>query len=105
MPHYFLHVRDGEELSRDFEGQDLADLEAARQEAICAVRELLSERLLHGGAIDGREIQIADEKGRVLAVVRSNDVLFREGQFRSFSDDVTKSAPVANPILPKPPAP
>jgi hypothetical protein len=104
MPHYFFHVRDGGEFSQDFEGQELPDLEAAQQEAVCAARELIGERLLHGGTIDGREIQIADEKGRVLAVVLSDEVLFREGQFRSFSDDVTKSAPVTNPIFPKRPA-
>ena len=102
MPHYFFHVRDGGDISRDQEGQELPDLDAARQEAVNASRELIGERLLHGGAIDGREIQIADESDTVLAVVPSGEVLIQNGQFRSFSDDVTKSAPVTNPIFPKP---
>lgn len=104
MPHYFFHVRESGELSRDGEGQDLPDLAAARREAVNASRELISERLLHGGAINDREIEIADVQGNVLAVVKSSDVIYREGRFGSFSDDVTKSAPVTNPIPPKPSA-
>jgi hypothetical protein len=104
MPYYFFHVREGADLSHDGEGQELPDLESAQTEAVNAIRELIGERLLHGGEIDGRHIEIADKKGRVLAIVRSCDVIFQEGQFRSFSDDVTKSAPVTNPILENPPS-
>jgi hypothetical protein len=97
MPKFFFHVRDSDgEISRDDEGQELADLEAARAEAICANREMLGERLLHGGSLNHRQIEIADEHGTVLASVNANDVLFRGGQLRSFSDDVTKSAPSAS---------
>jgi hypothetical protein len=104
MPYYFFHVREGADVSRDGEGQELPDLASAEAEAVNAIRELIGERLLHGGEIDGRQIEIADEHGRVLAVVRSCDVIFQEGQFRSFSDDVTKSAPVAHPIPENPPS-
>ena len=94
MPRFFFHVRDADgEVSSDFEGQELADLEAARTEAISANREMLGECLLHGGSLDHRLIEIADQEGTVLASVDANDVLFQGGQLRSFSDDVTKSAP------------
>ena len=56
-------------VSRDTEGQELPDLDAARREAINANREMLGERLLHGGSLDHRQIEIADESGTVLAVV------------------------------------
>jgi hypothetical protein len=65
----------------------------ARAEAISANREMLGERLLHGGNLDHRNIEIADEQGNILAKIDANDVLFRDGEFRSYSDDVTKSAP------------
>lgn len=94
MPRFFFHVRDADgETSFDFEGQELANLAAARAEAINANREMLGERLLHGGSLNHRRIEIADEKGTVLASIDANDVLFQDGQFRDFSDDVTKSAP------------
>jgi hypothetical protein len=97
MPRFFFHVRNGDgEISRDFEGQELADLEAARAEAISANREMLGERLLHGGSLNHRQIEIADQEGTVLASVNANEVLFQGGQLRSFSDDVTKSAPSAS---------
>jgi hypothetical protein len=102
MPRYFLHIRDEDDFSQDREGQELPDLEAARHEAISAARELIGERLLHGGAIDGRQIEITDETSTVLAVVNSGDVIYCDGRFSCFVDDVTRSAPVTNPISVKP---
>jgi hypothetical protein len=104
MPTYFFHVREGADLSQDGEGQELPDLESARTEAVNAIRELIGERVLHGGSINCRQIEIADKEGDVLAVVQSSEVIFREGQFRSFGDDVTKSAPVAHLSREKPPS-
>lgn len=97
MPRYYFHIREGKELSRDMEGQDLPNADAARAEAINASREMLGEKLLHGGSLNHRQIEIADATGHVVDVVSSNDVLFRGGQLRSYSEDVTQSAPVNLP--------
>lgn len=97
MPRYFFHVREGNLLHRDEEGQQLPDAEAARAEAISSVREILSEKLLHGGALNHRTIEIADETGHVVDVVNSRDVLFQGGRMRVYSDDVTQSAPTNSP--------
>ena len=104
MPRFFFHVRDGDSYSPDIEGQELPGLEAARSEALSANREIIGEKLLHGGSLNGRQIQIADESGTVLLTLGTDDVLLEDGHYRSFDDDVTKSAPVANPTSPKPPA-
>jgi len=93
MPRYFFHVRQGDTLSTDDEGQELADVRAARHEAINTGREIMGERLLHGGELNGRII----ENGQVLDRVSSNDVLFRDGEYHSYADDVTQSAPVNTP--------
>lgn len=97
MPRYYFHVREGSELSRDTEGQEMPNAEAARKEAISASREILGEKLLHGGSLNHRTIEIADETGRVVDVVTSADVLFQGGKFSTFADDVTQSAPVTQP--------
>ncbi len=98
MPRFFFHVRDGADLSRDEEGQELADVEAARREAVSSNREMLGERLLHGGgSLNQRQIEIADETGHVVDVVSAQDVLFRDGKLQSYDDDVTRSAPVNSP--------
>lgn len=94
MPRYFFHVRDENgDISLDKEGQILPDLEAAQSEAVSANREMLGERLLHGGSLNHRQIEIADVSGTVLAVIPASDVMYRNGEWRSYSDDVTKSAP------------
>ena len=102
MPRYFFHIREGGDISRDTEGQDLPDAEAARREAINANREILGEKLLHGGALNNRQIEIADETGHVVDVVTANDVLFQHGKLRTYSDDITQSAPVIQPRNPPP---
>jgi hypothetical protein len=97
MPRYFFHVREGSDLNRDSEGQDFADVEAARREAINSVREILGEKLLHGGALNHRSIEIADETGHVVDVINSRDVLLKGGRFRSYPDDILQSAPTKPP--------
>ncbi|HEY4275253.1 MAG TPA: hypothetical protein VGM68_07200 [Rhizomicrobium sp.] len=95
MTRYFFHVKDSDgDVSQDLEGQELPDLAAARAEAISANREMLGERLLHGGSLNHRRIEIADADGHILDKVDANDVLFANGHLRSFTDDVTKSAPI-----------
>ena len=96
MPRYFFHVREGAELSRDQEGQELPNAEAARREAIAANREILGDKLLHGGSLNHRSIEIADETGHVVDVVTASDVLLRG----VYSGDVTQSAPVTQPRNP-----
>lgn len=100
MPHYYFHVREGSDLSRDREGQDLPNVEAARREAINTSREILGEKLLHGGSLNHRTIEIADETGHVVDVINANDVLFQGGKLRTYCDDVTQSAPVTQPRNP-----
>src|SRR5437870_5003622 len=98
MPRYFFQVREGSSFHRDDEGQELAGVEAARQEAVNTAREMLSEKLLHGGgSLNHRTIEIADETGHVVDEINSRDVLFHKGHFRSYSDDVTQSAPKNEP--------
>jgi hypothetical protein len=100
MPRFFFHVREGADLSRDREGQELANAEAARGEAVNTGREMLGEKLLHGGSFNARQIEIADETGRVVDVVHERDVLFRDGKMRDYPDDATQSAPVAKVLNP-----
>src|ERR1700744_2560193 len=97
MPRYYFHIREGGELSKDQEGQELPDAEAARREAVNAGREILGEKLLHGGALNNRTIEIADETGHVVDVVNVHDALFKGGKFRNYKSDVTHSAPVNLP--------
>lgn len=75
MPRFHLHIHDGSGFSRDEEGLDLADLEAARQQALAGIRSLAGEEV-RGGLLnlDGR-VEIADEAGAILASVRFADAI------------------------------
>lgn len=97
MPRFYFNVREGQNLYRDPQGQELADFEAARKEALNSSREIIAERILHGGAIDSRTIEIADEAGAVVDTVETREVLMGRDGFRSFADDVTQSAPKPKP--------
>ena len=81
MPHFFLHIRDGDRWIEDREGIDFAELDAAKAEATSAARELLAERMKAGQAIDGQKFEICDASGRKHA-----EVFFRDA-FR-FSEPV-----------------
>lgn len=72
---YFFHVREADQVIRDQEGSELADLAAARHEAWLSACDLALEDIRHGGPVRIREIQIADDKGNVIAVVPVLDIL------------------------------
>ena len=97
MPRFYFNVREGQNLHRDPQGQELPDFEAARKEALHSSREIIAERILHGGSIDSRTIEITDETGVVVDTVQTTEVLIGRNGFRSFADDVTQSAPKPEP--------
>jgi hypothetical protein len=50
-------------------GVDLPDLEAARDQAMKAAREIIAEQLLNDQTFPGETIEIADNRGNVLAYI------------------------------------
>ena len=75
MPHFYLHLRKGENFLRDPEGGEFIDIEAARQEAIQVARELVSEDIKFGREIDDGRFEIADEHGKTLLMVSLRDAV------------------------------
>ena len=69
MPRYFFHVHDGSS-TKDNEGTELLDIFEAQEEAIRLSGALLSE--LGGKFWDGTEwsMEVTDEAGQVLFVLR-----------------------------------
>ena len=79
MPHFFLHIRNGDEWTEDPEGIDFPDVELARKEALEAARELLGEGLKHGLSVghvlQQRVIEICDDSGHVLDAVALREAI------------------------------
>jgi hypothetical protein len=69
MPTFFLHIRHGDYLVEDFEGQEFAGVECARFEAVEAAREMLVEKIRGRQAVGDESIEIADASGSVVASV------------------------------------
>jgi hypothetical protein len=70
MVRYYFHVRDGSVLLLDEEGEDMPDLDTARDHAIECAREILSEAALSGTAASlDLQIEVADQLGPTGVVV------------------------------------
>ena len=69
MPRFYLHVRNGDDVALDEEGEELTDLEGAREEAVESARELWSELLLQRRDPTRYSVEIADETGETVLVV------------------------------------
>ena len=83
MPHCFLHVRNGPDLLQDPDGQELADLAAAKEEAVAVARDLMAECLRSGQPLGlGRMMVIADENGDITYEVAFRAALPRDTEDR-----------------------
>jgi hypothetical protein len=69
MPRYYFHIALGAKTIRDEEGTELADIDAARSEALQDARAIMSEAIRQGYDVSGRSIRIADEAGKIILVV------------------------------------
>jgi hypothetical protein len=75
VPRFYLHQRTWASKIEDPEGSDLPDLDAARDEAVKAARQLLAAAVLKGAAPQGIGFEISDELGRNLLYVAFRTVL------------------------------
>jgi hypothetical protein len=68
MPRYYFHVRSGSDLTRDQEGSDLPDIQAARKQAVEMACRAWSERP-PATADNDETFEITDEAGKVVLKV------------------------------------
>jgi hypothetical protein len=69
MGRFYFHLRQGDELIPDEEGQDLPDVSEALHEALIAARELLAEAIKNGQDRVPDAVVIADEAGRAIETI------------------------------------
>lgn len=74
MPHFYFHVRSGEDTFYDPDGADLPDLDSAKDEAVKNIREILSGMIKHNRDAPDAMI-VADGKGEELASVPLTEAL------------------------------
>ena len=67
MSRYFFHFRNQNGLKEDYEGEELADLAAARETAMSSAREITADGLLAGAAeMSSCSFEVCDEAGKLL---------------------------------------
>ncbi len=73
MAHFYINVRDGEDLIRDPEAYVFDTAQDAREAAVQSVRDLLRDNP-DDHEFDNKQIEIADATGHAISVVSLYDV-------------------------------
>jgi hypothetical protein len=66
MPRFHLHIRNQDGLVRDEEGLDLPNLNAAREEARQAIREIVAGHIISGEGVRSEAWRSATRRGTML---------------------------------------
>ncbi len=72
MAHFYLNVRDGDDLIRDPQAYQFATAQAARDAAVHSLREMIADNPTE---FEHKQIEIADATGHAIAVVAIHDVM------------------------------
>jgi hypothetical protein len=75
MPRFYFHIVDGTDFIEDPDGSELADLDAARAEALHSARHLLADKVRAGEVVDGARFEIRNSDGLLLATVMFRDAI------------------------------
>lgn len=73
MARYFLNIHHRGDVIFDEEGFDFSGPGDAVAEAKAAARQILAEKVRDGQEIDGQLIEVLDEAGRIVDIVRFRD--------------------------------
>jgi hypothetical protein len=66
MPHYFFHLRDGEDVLLDTDGREFADIEAVAKAALVEARAIIAEEARGGRILLDKYIDVESASGAVV---------------------------------------
>jgi hypothetical protein len=76
MPQFYFNIRKGDALLKDPEGAEFMSVDAARDEAIAAAREIMSEQIGRGEFPEPNScFEINDDGGRLVLTVSFDEAL------------------------------
>jgi hypothetical protein len=75
MARFYINFRNGDEIAKDDEGQDLPGLEEARTAALVSAREILADNVKGGAKNPLQAVIITDESGREIMTIPAKEVL------------------------------
>ena len=75
MPHYYLHVCNGNGFVEDEEGQELPDLDAARAAAIRGARDIMADDIRRGELDPASFIEVEDSDHHYLFTLQFSEAV------------------------------
>jgi hypothetical protein len=75
MARFYINFRNGNEIAKDDEGQDLPGLEEARAAALVSAREILADNVKAGAKNPLQAVIITDETGQEIMTIPAKEVL------------------------------
>jgi hypothetical protein len=75
MARFYINFRNGNEIAKDDEGQDLPGLEEARAAALVSAREILADNVKAGAKNPLQAVIITDENGQEIMTIPAKEVL------------------------------
>ena len=75
MARFYINFRNGDEIAKDDEGQDLPGLEEARAAALVSAPEILADNVKGGAKNPLQAVIITDESGREIMTIPAKEVL------------------------------
>jgi hypothetical protein len=75
MARFYINFRNGNEIAKDDEGQDLPGLEEARAAALVSAREILADNVKAGAKNPLQAVIITDESGQEIMTIPAKEVL------------------------------
>jgi uncharacterized protein DUF6894 len=75
MARFYINFRNGNQIAKDDEGQDLPGLEEARAAALVSAREILADNVKAGAKNPLQAVIITDESGREIMTIPAKEVL------------------------------
>ena len=74
MPRYFFHIYD-DVIVHDDEGMELADVAAARREAVAGIREMMCDQVRKGRLVLHHRIEVEDAGGAPVLILAFADAV------------------------------
>lgn len=75
LPKFFLHICNGMGFVEDPQGQELPDLDSARQTAIVGLRGLMAGEMKAGQLNQASFIEVANQSGELLSIISFEDAV------------------------------
>lgn len=74
MRRYYFHVKQGDDMLADEEGDEFPDLDAVRECALLSARQLFGDEIKDGKPFEDQTVIVKDDAGETVMTISFKDV-------------------------------